>query len=77
MILATGKTGARPAGETGDVWRCVDLGDEAFGVFEFMQIQGGHLVRATAMAMAMAMAAMMQAKPQGPWRSDKLFPALP
>ena len=73
MILATGKTGARPAGETGDVWRCVDLGDEAFGVFEFMQIQGGHLVRATAMAMA----AMMQAKPQGPWRSDKLFPGLP
>ena len=52
MILATGKTGARPAGETGDVWRCVDLGDEAFGVFEFMQIQGGHLVRATAIVAA-------------------------
>ncbi|AUZ80728.1 hypothetical protein C2U37_14520 [Aeromonas sp. ASNIH1] len=33
----------------------------------------GHLVRATAMVMA----AMMQARPLGPWRSDKLFPGLP
>ncbi len=79
--------------ECGFVWVCLELKlyQTSSGRFvcsdkvrcltcsSLLQIQGGPLGKSNshAMAMAMAMAAMMQARPQGLWRSDKLSPRLP